>query len=64
MEVASLLLLRDSRAFTDICLSYISPGEHHSSPGVTVWDLFYVGLTIVVFAVLLLIVKGVESFER
>ncbi len=28
------------------------------------WDLFYVGLTIVVFAVLLLIVKGVESFER
>jgi len=35
-----------------------------SSLGVTVWDLFYVGLTIVVFAVLLLIVKGVESFER
>ena len=28
------------------------------------WDLFYVGLTIVVFAVLLLIVKGIESFER
>jgi hypothetical protein len=27
-------------------------------------DLLYVGLTIVVFAVLLLIVKGVESFER
>jgi hypothetical protein len=32
--------------------------------GVTVWDLFYVGLTIVVFAVLILIVKGVERFER
>jgi hypothetical protein len=32
--------------------------------GVTVWDLFYVGLTIVVFAVLLLILKGVERFER
>ena len=32
--------------------------------GVTVWDLFYVGLTIVVFAVLLLIVKGIETFER
>ncbi len=27
-------------------------------------DLFYVGLTIVVFAVLLLILKGVERFER
>jgi hypothetical protein len=35
-----------------------------SSLGVTVWDLFYVGLTIVVFAVLLLIVKGIETFER
>ena len=32
--------------------------------GVTVWDLFFVGLTIVVFAVLILIVKGVERFER
>jgi hypothetical protein len=29
-----------------------------------VWDLFFVGLTIVVFAVLLLIVKGIETFER
>jgi hypothetical protein len=29
-----------------------------------VWDLFYVGLTIVVFAVLLLILKGIEGFER
>jgi hypothetical protein len=32
--------------------------------GVTVSDLLYVGLTIVVFAVLILIVKGVERFER
>ena len=32
--------------------------------GVTVWDLFYVGLTFVVFAVLILIVKGIETFER
>ena len=43
------------------------PTEHFtcgSSLGVTVWDLFYVGLTIVVFAVLFLIVKGIESFER
>jgi hypothetical protein len=29
-----------------------------------VWDLFYIGLTIVVFGVLWLIVKGVERFER
>src|SRR5260370_39127229 len=35
-----------------------------TSLGVTVWDLFYVGLTIVVSAVLLLIVKGIETFER
>jgi hypothetical protein len=27
-------------------------------------DLLYIGLTIVVFAVLLLIVKGVEHLER
>jgi hypothetical protein len=27
-------------------------------------DLLYVGLTIVVFAVLLLVVKGVEHLER
>lgn len=37
---------------------------HAHYVGVTVWDLFYVGLTIVVFAVLLLILKGVERFER
>ena len=35
-----------------------------TSLGVTVWDLFFAGLTIVVFAVLLLILKGVERFER
>jgi hypothetical protein len=29
-----------------------------------VWDLFFVGLTIVVFAVLFLILKGIETFER
>jgi hypothetical protein len=29
-----------------------------------VWDLFFIGLTIVVFAVLWLLVKGVERFER
>jgi hypothetical protein len=29
-----------------------------------VWDLFYVGLTIVVFAAMYLILKGIETFER
>jgi hypothetical protein len=28
------------------------------------WDLFYIGLTIVAFGVLWLILKGVERFER
>jgi hypothetical protein len=28
------------------------------------WDLFYIGLSLVVFGVLWLIVKGVERFER
>jgi hypothetical protein len=28
------------------------------------WDLLYIGLTLVVFAVLWLLVKGVERFER
>ena len=32
--------------------------------GVTVSDLLYVGLTIIVFAVFILIVKGVEHLER
>jgi hypothetical protein len=35
-----------------------------TSLGVTVLDLLYVGLTIVVFAVLILLVKGIETFER
>ena len=41
-----------------------SPISGGTSLGVTVWDLFFVGLTIVVFAVLLLILKGVERLER
>jgi hypothetical protein len=28
------------------------------------WDLLYVGLTLVVFAALILIIKGVEHLER
>jgi hypothetical protein len=35
-----------------------------TSLGVTVSDVLYVALTIVVFAVLFLILKGVERFER
>ena len=67
MGAASLLPLSESRAFTDIrlsCIGQASTTTSGTSPGVTVWDLFYVGLTIVVFAVLILIVKGIETFER
>jgi hypothetical protein len=35
-----------------------------TSLGVIVSDVLYVALTLVVFAVLLLILKGVERFER
>ena len=35
-----------------------------TSLGVIVSDVLYVALTVVVFAVLLLILKGVERFER
>jgi len=45
-------------------ISRASSFSDGTSLGVTVWDLFYVGLTLVVFAVLLLILKGVERFER
>jgi len=57
--------------------SGISPGRTALSPtgsergcpgsgvlGGTVQDLLYIGLTIVAFAVLWLLVKGVERFER
>jgi hypothetical protein len=30
----------------------------------TVSDLLYIGLTIIVFAALFLLIKGVEGFER
>ena len=57
-----------SRPLTsDVLLSCIPAGGHvtsGSSLGVIVWDLFFVGLTIVVFAALLLILKGIETFER
>jgi hypothetical protein len=43
---------------------FVSVFSSKPTLGVTVWDLFYVGLTIVVFAVLFLILKGIESFER
>jgi hypothetical protein len=43
------------------------PGVAPEAPaalGGTVQDLLYIGLTIVAFAVLWLLVKGVERFER
>ena len=32
--------------------------------GVDVWDVFFVALTIVIFALFILLVKGVERIER
>lgn len=32
--------------------------------GVDVWDVLYVALTIVIFALFILLVKGVERLER
>ena len=55
----------------DVLLGFVRPPStltSGSSLGVTVpWyltDWFYVGLTIVVFAVLWLILTGIETFER
>jgi hypothetical protein len=61
-------LTRDA-LFTCACLAQACGGTltSGSSLGVTVWylsDWFYVVLTIVVFAFLYLILKGIESFER
>ena len=58
------LLLRFAWVLT---LAWASSSTSGTPLGVTVWyltDWFYVGLTIVVFAVLLLILKGIETFER
>jgi len=69
MQVA--FIRRKSGAFTEIRLraahARASSSTSGTPLGVTVWyltDWFYVGLTIVVFAVLLLILKGIETFER
>jgi hypothetical protein len=51
------LFLGDSPALT-------TDVHNGTSLGVIVSDVLYVALTIVVFAVLFLILKGVERFER
>src|SRR5260370_32070643 len=62
------LYLGNSGPFTEIRLGAgacpASSTTSGTSLGVTVGDLFYVGLTIIVFAALLLILKGLETFER
>jgi hypothetical protein len=59
-----VLYLGDFRRLTVICPRLDVPRWSVTLLGVTVPDLLYIGLTIVVFAVLLLILKGVERFER
>ena len=39
-------------------------GPTHSPEGGLMSDLIYIGLTVAVFAVLWLLVRGVERFER
>ena len=68
MGLARALLWSAPEPLTkDVLLGFACPRSTLTSGsllGVTVWDLFYVGLTIVVFAFLLLILKGIETFER
>jgi hypothetical protein len=64
MGPASELFQGFSAAFTEIRPRPSDGRASVTSLGVTVWDLFYVALTIAVFAVLFLILKGVERFER
>jgi hypothetical protein len=63
MGAAWRLLLPGHREFTEVI------DCHRGAPvpptqGGPMQDLLYIGLTIVVFAALWLLVKGVERFER
>jgi hypothetical protein len=40
------------------------PVPRSNSLGEAMWDLLMIGVTLVVFAVLILIVKGIEHFEH
>ena len=50
--------------FARVLMPARASSTNGTSLGVTVSDLLYIGMTIVVFAVLILVVKGVERFER
>ena len=50
--------------FLDDSWTLTTDVHNGTSLGVIVSDVLYIALTIVVFAVLLLILKGVERFER
>jgi len=52
------------RSFTEVIEAIGVRPRRPRTLGGAVQDLLYVGLTIVVFAALWLLVKGVESFER
>lgn len=53
-----------SRRFTGVIECHRGAPVFPESQGGAVQDLLYIGLTIVVFAALWLLVKGVERFER
>jgi hypothetical protein len=63
MGAAWRLLLSGCREFTEVIDCHRCAPMPRTQGG-PVQDLLYIGLTIVVFAALWLLVKGVERFER
>ena len=57
-------VFRFSAGTTELSGRGVRAGRISLTPGGPVEDLAYIGLTILVFGVLWLIVKGVERFER
>jgi hypothetical protein len=64
MGVAWRRLISGSREFTEVIECHRGAPTLPNSKEDLVLDLIYIGLTIVVFAALWLLVKGVERFER
>jgi hypothetical protein len=55
---------RPARQVRQVMAGRVPQARKITRRGVAMLDLLYIGLTLVVFAVLILIVKGIETFER
>ena len=64
MGAARRRLISGSGEFTEVIERHRGCAQAPEPQGGSVLDLVYIGLTIVVFAALWLLVKGVERFER